>query len=391
MINGWKTFKIKKIGKIITGSTPSTNNLEYYGNEYMFCGPGDITSSKYVESTNKKLSYKGFNISRKIPANSILVTCIGSTIGKMAICKRELSTNQQINSIVVNKEFCNDFIYYIVKYGFKNKFLLSISNQAVPIINKSTFENLEITIPKDKREQEAIANVLSNVDNLIDCLEKTIEKKEKILNGCKKKFLYGNNWKIYSIEDIFKIGRGRVINYNEINSSSNNMYPVYSSQTTNNGIMGYIGTYDFEGEYITWTTDGANAGKVFYRNGKFNCTNVCGTLKLKDENKFDYKFIAYLLNYECKKYVSTNLANPKLMNNAMGKVKIKIPDKIEEQRNVANKLSDMDIEIDVLEQKLEKYKQIKKGMMEDLLTGKVRLSYEKSESVGNRNSRKDNT
>jgi type I restriction enzyme M protein len=61
-------------------------------------------------------------------------------------------------------------------------------------------------------------------------------------------------------------------------------YPVYSSQTTDNGVMGYINTFDFEGDYVTWTTDGIYAGTCFYRSGKFNCTNVCGTLKSKNDN-----------------------------------------------------------------------------------------------------------
>lgn len=72
----------------------------------------------------------------------------------------------------------------------------------------------------------------------------------------------------YKISDVAQIGRGRVISTLEISKQECPTYPVYSSQTSNNGIMGYLDTYDFEGEYITWTTDGANAGTVFYRNGK---------------------------------------------------------------------------------------------------------------------------
>ncbi|MFR9130350.1 MAG: restriction endonuclease subunit S [Alistipes putredinis] len=74
--------------------------------------------------------------------------------------------------------------------------------------------------------------------------------------------------------------------------------------------MGYLDDFMFEGEYISWTTDGANAGTVFYRNGKFNCTNVCGLLKLK--NGFDAHFVSLVLAEATKMYVSTNLANPKL-------------------------------------------------------------------------------
>src|SRR5690606_28552074 len=95
------------------------------------------------------------------------------------------------------------------------------------------------------------------------------------------------DWEVKKIREIAKVGRGRVISHKEINGSQMKKYPVYSSQTTNNGVMGYIDTYDFEGEYVTWTTDGEKAGTVFHRVGRFNCTNVCGTILLiKDNPKF---------------------------------------------------------------------------------------------------------
>ena len=101
---------------------------------------------------------------------------------------------------------------------------------------------------------------------------------------------------------------------------------------TNDGIMGYLDDFMFEGEYISWTTDGANAGTVFYRNGKFNCTNVCGLLKLK--KGFDAHFVSLVLAEATRMYVSTNLANPKLMNNTMGNIQIRLP-KLEEQKRIS--------------------------------------------------------
>lgn len=90
-----------------------------------------------------------------------------------------------------------------------------------------------------------------------------------------KKLLCNDKWTTYKIQDIAEIGRGRVISSVEIDRQKHPLYPVYSSQTSNDGIIGYLDNYMFDGEYITWTTDGANAGTVFYRKGKFNCTNVC--------------------------------------------------------------------------------------------------------------------
>ena len=147
----------------------------------------------------------------------------------------------------------------------------------------------------------------------------------------------------YKISDIAQIGRGSVISTLEISKQECPTYPVYSSQTSNNGIMGYLDTYDFEGEYITWTTDGANAGTVFYRNGKFNCTNVCGVLKVNDN--IDAYYLSIVLQSATAKYVSTNLANPKLMNNTMSSIKVKLPS-LPVQRNWSNTLREIDAKIE---------------------------------------------
>lgn len=111
-------------------------------------------------------------------------------------------------------------------------------------------------------------------------------------------------------------------------------YPVYSSQTANDGVFGRINTYDYDGEYITWTTDGANAGSIFYRNGKFSITNVCGLLKVK-VNDVNAKFLAYILSTVAKKYVSTGMGNPKLMSNVMANVQVQIPSLSEQERIVS--------------------------------------------------------
>ena len=181
------------------------------------------------------------------------------------------------------------------------------------------------------------------------------------------------------VGDIFELGRGRVISQEEINSNPG-IYPVYSSQSFNNGEMGKISTYDFEGEYITWTTDGAYAGTVFYRNGKFNCTNVCGTLKAINEHDISTKYFAYLLSENTKRYVSY-VGNPKLMNGVVHDIPITYIKGKDNQTYIADILSTCDEVIEKTEETIEKYKQIKAGMMQDLFTrgldanGKLRSTY----------------
>ncbi len=124
------------------------------------------------------------------------------------------------------------------------------------------------------------------------------------------------------IGEICLIKRGRVIAKKIL--QENGKYPVYSSQTLNNGILGFIDTYDFDGEFLTWTTDGAYAGSVFYRNGRFSITNVCGLLQVI-QNNILHKYLYYILQITAPLHVSSGMGNPKLMSAAMQQITIPIP------------------------------------------------------------------
>lgn len=186
-------------------------------------------------------------------------------------------------------------------------------------------------------------------------------KKGLILAEKKNDYL----WNEYRINEIMNITRGTVIPKNELNNKTdgNYIYPVYSSQTYNDGILGYDNKYDFNGKYLTWTTDGANAGKVFYRNGKFRCTNVCGVL-YNENNSYISELTAELLNLETPKHVSY-VGNPKLMNNVMSNIKIKLPNK-ERENYVANLLLTINKKMQIEITKLNNLNKLKKGLMQNM-------------------------
>ena len=208
----------------------------------------------------------------------------------------------------------------------------------VPSLSKDTIEKIKVHIPQIK-EQQKISRLILLLDERIATQNKIIEDLKKLKSAISKKLLCNDKWTTYKIQDIAEIGRGRVISSVEIDKQKHPLYPVYSSQTSNDGIMGYLDSYMFDGEYITWTTDGANAGTVFYRKGKFNCTNVCGTLKIQP--KFDCYFVSLVLQQATQKYVSSNLANPKLMNNTMASIKIRMPN-IETQKQLSKVFQTLD-------------------------------------------------
>ena len=139
-------------------------------------------------------------------------------------------------------------------------------------------------------------------------------------------------------------------------------YPVYSSQTKANGLMGYYKDYLYENA-ITWTTDGANAGTVNYRAGKFYCTNVCGVL-LSDEG-YANKLVAEALNQIAWKHVS-KVGNPKLMNNVMSEIVVSIPNTIEEQQELSKFFAQLDNLITLHQRKYDKLTNVKKSMLDKM-------------------------
>lgn len=161
----WRKSTIGEMGEIVTGSTPSTLRKDFYGGEFMFVSPGDISESRFVETTKTTLTEAGFSACRPIKKNSVLFVCIGSTIGKVAQCSQPCATNQQINSLIVDPSFDEDFAYYLLDKMSAHIASLA-GKQAVPIINKSSFAAVEVTAPSIS-EQKRIANCLSSLDMLI--------------------------------------------------------------------------------------------------------------------------------------------------------------------------------------------------------------------------------
>lgn len=174
---------------------------------------------------------------------------------------------------------------------------------------------------------------------------------------------FTDEWEERKVGEIFKVTRGQVLAATETSESitEKNIYPVYSSQTKNDGLMGYYSDYLFD-TAITWTTDGANAGTVNYRNGKFYSTNVNGVL-LSDKG-YANKAVAEIINRIAWKHVS-KVGNPKLMNNVMSEITITIPS-VEEQETISRFFTQLDSTITLHERELDLLKETKKGFLQKM-------------------------
>ena len=157
----WEETTIGNMGEVITGSTPSTSRRDFYGGDFMFVSPADISDLRFVEETKTTLTEAGFAECRPIKKNSILFVCIGS-IGKVAQCSRPCATNQQINSLVTSPAFVADFAYYLLDKKSVRIARLA-GKQVVPIINKNLYATVKVSAPVFA-EQQRIADCLSSLD-----------------------------------------------------------------------------------------------------------------------------------------------------------------------------------------------------------------------------------
>ena len=195
--------------------------------------------------------------------------------------------------------------------------------------NVKSIENIEIPVPPLEVQQEIVS--------ILDCfseMKRELEQKlEREYDLRKTQYTYYRDLLLTpksmqtvsnkKIEEICIISRGRVISKDDIKEHTG-QYPVYSSQTEEDGVLGYIDTFDYEGEYVTWTTDGAKAGSVFHRLGKFSITNVCGLLQVKTTDVLP-RYLFYALSVKAQQYVNKGMGNPKLMSNVMGRISIPVP------------------------------------------------------------------
>ena len=300
------------------------------------------------------------------------------TLGDCAIIENEIGSATINPSMVLLKEItCNPkFLYYIlIGDVIQNEVQKNKALGAIPMLSQKQIKAFSFLLPKNPNEQTKIASFLSLIDERIQTQIKIIEELKLLKNTLSKKifsqqlkFKDGNGndfseWEVRKVGDVFTVTRGNVLAMNLLsNDYSEKMpFPVYSSQTKNKGLAGYYNDFLFENA-ITWTTDGANAGDVNYRSGKFYCTNVCGVLI--DQDGYANICIAELINSVSQNYVSY-VGNPKLMNGVMSEIAIPFPS-IQEQEKISKLFLSISAKIDIETELLQKLEEQKKYLLANM-------------------------
>ena len=344
----WEKCVLGDYGKVVTGNTPPTKDIENYENgTYLWASPADLGTHKLISETKTKLSSKGFTKTRPLSKGSVLVTCIGSTIGKTGMATREMSTNKQINSIVVNENNDNEFVYYVVQSAFPH-YLSSIAVQAVPIISKSSFELLPSKRPS-LQEQNKIGKFLSLLDERISTQHRLIDRLQSLIKGINRTIFTGSGLE-YSLCDVCEIRSG--YSGNQLQGGKGlgvSRIETISAHNINLERIGYVAPFDASENYRLQVGDilfsNINSveyiGNTAFIDKDYNLYHGMNLLRLIPFRNVVVPFYLYiLLNTNrmlkhfktiCNKAVSQASINQK----ELGKTIVMLPS-LEKQKQVCN-------------------------------------------------------
>ena len=186
---GWEWTMLGEVAEVITGNTPSKDIKEYYGGNIPFFKPTDLEQGIHTKYSKDRLTPLGFEQSRKLPANSVLVTCIGATIGKTGLTTVEGTCNQQINAIIPTSVIQSKYLYYVcISDYMQHKITTNASATTLPILNKGNFSKIATPIPP-LQEQSRIVESIEHWLSLVDCIEESKNNLQEAIKQTKSKIL----------------------------------------------------------------------------------------------------------------------------------------------------------------------------------------------------------
>ncbi len=377
----WTT--LGEIGEIITGNTPSKDNKEYYGGNIPFFKPTDLEQGIDTKFSNDKLSQLGFESSRKLPANTVLVTCIGATIGKTGLISVEGSCNQQINAIVPTKSIIPYFLYYAcVSEYMQNEIKSNASATTLPILNKGNFSKIAFPLPP-LEEQKRIVSEIERWMLFVKVVESGKSDLQKIIIQAKSKILdlaihgklvpqdpndepasellkrinpkaeitcdnpqYGKlpkGWCLCKISSVVDIVNGKSQKNVE---SPTGKYPIYGS----GGIIGKAMEYTCLAGSTIIGRKGTINHPIFVEENFWNVDTAFG-MKANNQILEDEYFYCFCLYFDFSK-LDKSSALPSLTKTAIGNLILPIPPLAEQQRIVA-KIEELFSQLDKIESSLQ--------------------------------------
>lgn len=396
----WEIKYLSDFGKIQSGGTPSTTMAEYWGGNIAWCTPSDITSTptKYINATERTITDAGLKNSAAtvMPAGSILL-CTRATIGELKINSIPMATNQGFKNITINNSGNAEFLYYLLQTKKNCMLDLAIGSTFLEI-SKTALIKIPLQIPMHD-EQSKIADALSDIDNLVVVLEKQIAKKKAIKQGTMQELLTGKKrlpgfpgeWETRTLHEISNEMVDGPFGSNLKTEHYTTERQVRIIQLSN---IGEAGWNNANVKYTTFS-HAAELQRCIVQPGSILIAKmmpagraiICpdneksyilgsDVVKVVPNSSVDSRYLVYATK---SRFYLDQIADDtqgstraRTSVSKLRKTAILFPEK-DEQIAIADILSEMDMEIAALEGKIAKYRQIKQGMMQQLLTGKIRL------------------
>ena len=339
----WKTIRIADFGSVITGKTPSSNNPEHFGDDYPFITPTDMDAGRLVH-TGRGISQEGYLKFRRqtLPRWSVCFVCIGATIGKICLTTEKSLTNQQINSVVVDTARHDPFFVYYLLSTYAEAVKGIAGGAATPIVNKTSFENIEVVVPP-LPIQRKIATILSAYDDLIENNLRRIKILEEMAQNLYRewfvKFRFPGHqharftdsplgqipegWEVAEFRNLFDIKYGKTLPKTKI--ADVGPYPVYGA----GDVIGYYDKILCQEKCALVTSRGNGSGTVWRtREAAFVTNNSLIILPKVELKHWDYSFVELLLKHSNVMEAKTGSAQPQVTIENLNYVKAIVPERL---------------------------------------------------------------
>lgn len=418
----WDVVNLSDVAEMSSGTTPSRFNEKNFKGDVCWISSGEL-KSHYIYDTKEKISKSAASSMRLYPKGTVVIAMYGleaeGVRGTSSILAKECTISQACMAFTNLKGIDNEFFYYWYAVNgdeIGTKYAQGTKQQN---LSPEVMKNVKIPLPPTIEEQQRIANALSDVDSLIANLEKLIAKKKNIKQGAMQQLLTGRkrlpafapakptykqtelgpipaDWDVKSFSDVFEILPNNTLARADLNENKGSFRDVHYGD-----VLVQFGEWiDCEKVSLPFINCNVRFNKTTLKNGDvviadtaedetvgkateiFNADNqsvVSGlhTIPVRPKFEFAAKWLGYYMNSACwHDQILPFITGTKvsaISKAAVAQTKLFYPQKKEEQTAIANILSDMDSEIQTLETKLAKYRKLKTGMMQQLLTGKIRL------------------
>ncbi len=373
----WNLHRVGDVGIWLSGGTPSKSNRTYWGGDIPWVSPKDMKAPRLFDAIDHITPKAVSDGARLLPVGAILIVTRGMILAHsvpVARAERTLAFNQDIKSVVTVDWMDDQFLlYWLIANAQQLRHLTTDSTHGTKRLPTEMLFRALVPCPP-LPEQRAIATALSDVDALLAKLDQLIAKKRDLKQAAMQQLLTGQirlpgfsgEWVVKRLGDLATLYQPITISANEFADSG---YPVYGA----NGVVGYYHDFNHSSWQVTVTCRGSTCGTVNRTVEKCWITGNAMVINCDQNKGIDKVFLYYVLTKEDLSVCITGTGQPQIVRRPLANVELSIPRNVIEQTAIATVLSDIDAEITALEARRDKSRALKQGMMQELLTGRIRL------------------